>query len=29
MDDIEQATVYMRARPFVWFIRAVLSGLLC
>ena len=28
MDDIEQATVHMRARPFVWFIRMVLSGLL-
>ena len=28
MDDLEQAAVYMRARPFVWFIRAVLSGLL-
>lgn len=28
MDDIEQATVHVRARPFVWFIRIALGGLL-
>lgn len=28
MDDIEQTAAHVRARPFVWFIRIVLSGLL-
>src|SRR2546425_389337 len=28
MDDIEQAATHVRARPFVWFIRIALSGLL-
>jgi uncharacterized membrane protein (DUF373 family) len=28
VDDIEQATVHVRARPFVWFIRIALGGLL-
>lgn len=28
MENLEQATVHMRARPFVWFIRIALSGLL-
>ncbi len=28
MDDIEQAAAHVRARPFLWFIRIVLSGLL-
>lgn len=28
MDDLEQAAAHVRARPFVWFIRFALSGLL-
>jgi uncharacterized membrane protein (DUF373 family) len=28
VDNIEQATVHVRARPFVWFIRIALGGLL-
>jgi uncharacterized membrane protein (DUF373 family) len=28
MDDLEQARTHVRARPFVWFIRVALSGLL-
>ena len=28
MDDIEQAAAHVHARPFVWFIRIALSGLL-
>jgi uncharacterized membrane protein (DUF373 family) len=28
VDDIERAAVHVRARPFVWFIRIALSGLL-
>ena len=28
MDDLEQAAAHVRGRPFVWFIRVALSGLL-
>jgi uncharacterized membrane protein (DUF373 family) len=28
LENLEQAAAYVRARPFVWFIRVVLSGLL-
>ena len=28
MDDLEQAAAHVRGRPFVWFIRIALSGLL-